>query len=1084
MMEPFIAKTRKLMGTGLYTIATLLALGLGYNPALAVPSASEGMTIAAQGETATGKVTDSSGAGIMGAVVTVSGTDNGTMTNSDGTFFLSGVKMGSTLIISCLGYDEVDVEWDGRPVNVKLEKNEKETEESVVTALGIKRDKESLGYAVNEVSSKELMNNKSENAINSLSGKVAGLNVTQSSGAAGASSQIVLRGGTSGSAGRDNQPLFVVDGVLYDNSAQLTDEDGSGAFYNPASNLNPEDIENMSILKGPAAAALYGSRAANGVIIITTKKGQEGVVEVNLNSKFSLAWASHIPAQQAQWRRGFMEDMLNDDGSYAGTYYNDFSYDSWGDEISSSTPVYDNIGGFFRPAGTWDNNVSVSGGSKMGNFFLSASRYDQDGIVPKTGYNKTTFRFNGEQKFLRIFTLSVNTTYSMANTNRTLTSGGLYGSSGTGTLAAVYQWSPTDDMTIWKNEDGSRYRLFGDRLDPWDERDNPYWILNNNSYTDKNERFTGSINLHVDITKWWNVNYTVGIDTYDMTSSTKIAAGGAIKQAWQKGMISDNSLKYTYYSHNLMSNFSHSIGDFNGNLMLGLTTDDTRTDRNYKSAWNFTSSDFYSYANTSSDYTQFTHGATTKRLVGLFGEVRLDWKNTVFLSMTGRNDWSSTLPIENRSYFYPSVSASVVFTKLLQERGLMDFKYLSFGKLRASWAKVGKDTGAYETNTLLWPVGTFLGDKTGVGATWTRGNPYLKPEMSRSSEIGVELHFFQDRMKFDLAYYTNDSFNQIMSPRVSQATGYILCSINAGNVYNRGFELQLSGTPIQEKDFVWETGINMAHNKGTLDGLPEGMNAIYPSDTSYGVAKPASFSGGHFMAISGTEWLRTDDGLLILDKNGFPQESSSTSVEVGNRESKLTGGWNNTIFYKNLTFNMLWEFRIGGDVYNGTKYAMTVAGTSKFSGDVRNEPLTISGVTQVGEDSRGDPIYEATTNTWYPDEVYSFGGSYVTGYNIIKKYYTGAYNYETANWITNVNSLRLRSISVTYNLPKRILDKAKIIKRASVSASLGNILLFTNYDGDPEVAASSGGGGSSTVGFDYLGVPATRSCTFGVNLTF
>ncbi len=1054
-------------------------------------SLSEATASQQQNRTVTGKVVDASGQGTVGIGVMVKGTSNGTLTSPDGTFSLFNVAPGATIVFSSIGYKTVEVIYEGQPLNVTIAEDNELLDESVVTALGIKRERKSLGYAVEDIGASELMKNKTANAISSLSGKIAGVNITQSSGAAGSGAQIILRGGTSGSEGRDNQPLFVVDGIIYDNSSQVVGNsafDGQGSAYSTSSNrimdINPEDIENMSILKGPAASALYGSRAANGVVLITTKKGKDGAVEVNLNTKYITSWAKSLPATQNEYKRGYLEDLYDKEGNYTGTSFNDFAYNSWGEKVSSDMRIYDNIGDFFNTAGTWDTNLSISGGHKDSNFFLSASNYSQDGIVPTTGYDKTTFRFNGEQKF-KLFTFSVNAAYSKAHTDRTLTSGGLYGSSGTGTLGAVYMWSPTDDMTHWKNEDGSRYRMFGDRLDPWDERDNPYWILNKNSYQDDTERFTGSINVRADITKWLFVNYRVGIDTYNTVNSTRIAPEGAIKQVWQKGMMSDNTLKYSYLSHNLMVNASRSIGDFHGNLMAGMQTDNTETDRNYKMAWNFEVPEFYSYANATTDNKKFQHSASKKRLVGVFGEVRLDWKNTVFLSATGRNDWTSTLPVENRSYFYPSVSGSFVFTQLLQDGGLMNDDVLTFGKLRASWAKVGKDTGAYETNTALWPVGTYLGGKTGVGATWTRGNPYLLPEMSKSSEVGLELHFFQSRLKLDVAYYTNDSYNQILSPRGPQSTGFIFCSINAGNVYNKGVEFSLSGTPVERKDFVWESALNVAGNRGTMDGLPAGMDIMYVTDVQYGGAKAASFSGGNFMAISGTEWARTKKGDLIVDKNGMPTQSASTAVEVGNRESKLTGGWNNTFTYKNLSFNMLWEFRIGGDVFNGTKYAMTLAGTSQFSADVRNRPLTITGVQKISGTGDNTVYSDPQTYTWYPDQVYEYNGKKMLGYNIIKSYYTGAYNYETANWITTVNSLRLRTLSISYSLPKRLLEKTRVIKRASVSAIANNLLLFTNYEGDPEVAASGAGrGGSSSVGFDYCGVPAVSSFTFGVNLTF
>lgn len=1035
-------------------------------------------TIWAQNMNVTGKVTDKNGEPVIGAYVLIQGTSTGTSTDIDGAYLIPSAPANGSLVFSSLGFKEVVVAINNRTVvNVVLEEEALFLEEMVVTAFGIKKERKSLGYAVEDLGSNELMRNKTANPISSLSGKIAGVNITQSSGAAGSGAQIILRGGTSGSEGKDNQPLFVVDGVIYDNSSNLVGNSAFDGSYRAATttsnrimDMNPEDIENMSILKGPAASALYGSRAANGVVLITTKKGKDGVVEVNFNSKFTTSWAKSLPQVQTEFKRGYMEDQYDSSKAYTGTVFNDFSYNSWGERSNSTT--YDNIGDFFQGGNIFDESLSIAGGTKNSNFYLSGSFYDQQGLVPETGYKKYTVRFNGEQR-AGIFTFGVNAAYSQAHTDKTLTAAGLYGSSGTGTLYGVYNWSPFDNMAHYANEDGSRYRMFGDRLDPWDERDNPYWIINKNRMYEDNERITANVSVKADITKWWFIQYRLGVDSYTLDAANRIAAGGAIKQIWQNGMMSDNSKRFQYLSHNLISNMSKQFGDFDFNLLLGAAIDDTKGETNYKMAYNFSVPDFFSYANATTDNKSFEHGASQKRLVGVFGEFRASWKNTLYLTVTGRNDWTSTLPIENRSYFYPSVSGSVVFTEPLQKAGILSNDIFNFGKIRVSWAKVGKDTGAYETNTALWPVGTYLGGKVGVGNSWIRGNPYLRPEMTKSTEVGIELSFFHNRLHIDYAYYTNDSYNQILSPRGPQSTGYIFCSINAGNVYNKGMELSISGTPIERKNFTWAMGLNMAGNRGTLDGLPEGMDVMYVTDVQYAGAQAASFNGGNFMAIAGTEWKRNENGQLILDKNGMPTYTTSLS-QVGNREATFSGGFNNTLTWKNFSFNMLWEFRMGGDVINGTRYAMDVAGVSKFSGDARNETLTVSGV-----DANGN----AVSNSWNINNTYIFNGVETSGYNIIQSYYQTYYPKETANYITSVNLLRLRSISVSYTLPK--INKLGFIKRASVTASANNLFLITNYEGDPEVAASGAGvGGSSSVGFDYLGVPATSGMTFGLNLTF
>lgn len=1028
-----------------------------------------------QAKKITGKVVDAAGEPIIGASVAVKGSGTGAVTDVNGNFSVNA-PVGSTLEISFVGYKTAIVKvTNTSSYAVTLQDDSQTLGEIVVTAMGIKKDRKSLGYAIDDVNAEELMKNKSVNPINSLAGKIAGVNITQGGGAAGAGSQIILRGGTS--LERDNQPVFVVDGVIYDNSTTVVGNsafDGSLSTASTQSNrvmdINPEDIENISVLKGPAAAALYGSRAAAGVVIITTKKGKEGAVEVNLSTKYITQWATSLPKTQKKYGRGFAEDQYTD-GKYAGTTYNDFSYNSWGAPITDGTPIYDNIGDFFQQGGAWDTNVSVAGGSKNSNFYLSGSYYNQDGIIPNTGYEKATFRFNGEQKW-KIFTFGANVAYSQANTDKTLTSAGLYGSNGSGTMTGVYRWAPVDDMKHYLNEDGTRYRMFGDRLDVVDERDNPYWILNKNKLKDNTERFTGNFSVKADITDWWWISYRMGIDSYTTDDSKTLAAGGVYKLAWQKGMYSENSYRYKYLSTNLMTNFNKQFGDFNFNLMLGTSTDDTRTWSNYRMAWNFEIPDFYAFDNATNDNRDFSSSRSQKRLVGAFGEFRADWKNMIFLTVSGRNDWSSTLPVENRSYFYPSVSGSFVFTELLPK-----INWLSFGKIRASWARVGKDTSPYSLDTALWPSQKFLGGFTGVSNYWTAGNATLKPEITESTEIGIELRFFNNRLKVDYAYYTNNSYDQIMSPRLSNATGYILRSVNAGDVYNKGMELSIGGTPIQTKDWMWESTLNISGNRGTVKNLLEGVEILYVTDVQVGNAKAASFPNGNFMAISGSQWKRDDQGRVLLDKNGLPTKATgtnSTNVEIGNREPKFSGGWNNTISYKGFSLNMLWEFRVGGHVYNGTEYAMTLAGVSELS--AKREKIEVSGINTSGE---------FVTNTFEADKTYIYNGKETSGKTIIANYYQDIYPYETANFMTKVNALRLRTLSLSYSLPKTLLAKTKLIKRASITATANNLLLFTNYNGDPEVAAAgSGAVGSSSVGIDYCGVPSTASFAFGVNLTF
>lgn len=1031
----------------------------------------------AQNVKVTGTVTDKNGEPLVGVYVLVQGTKTGTSTDVDGKYALSAPANG-TLVFSSMGYQNLNEVVNNRSViNVTLQDDSVLLEDVVVTAMGIKKEKKALGYAVQDLKSEEILKNKQGNIINSLNGKIAGVNITQSGGSAGSGSSIIIRGGTS--LERDNQPLFVVDGIIFDNSTPLGGDSGfDGALRSSTTNsnrvmdINPEDIENMSVLKGPGAAALYGSRAAAGVIIITTKKGKEGSVQVNFSTKFTTNWVNRYPEQQDLYTRGF----FNKDGSLDTK-----TTQSWGQKITDGQTMYNNIEDFFQNGSTWDNSLSVSGGNTRGSFYLSASRFDQTGIVPTTGYDKTTFRFNGDQKYGRL-TVGANMSYSIAGTDKTLTSGGLYGSGGTGAMNSVYRWSRNDDMTRYLNDDGAKYHLLsGIKLA--DEIENPYWILNKNQMYDKTNRFTGSVNATYKVAEWFDINYRLGYDNYNTYNYSLIAPGSAVKETFQNGKLSDSDVTYEYLTSNLMLNFHKTFGAWDFNLLLGQSAEDTKTRTERRNGYSFVNESFYSFENIVNENKAFQSLKSRKRLMGVYGEFRASYKNIAYLTVTGRNDWSSTLPKANRSYFYPSVSGSFVFTELLPKN-----RVLSFGKIRASWAKVGKDTNPYETSTTTWPPRQFLAG-LGTGNNWQKGNYGLKPERTRSYELGLEMRFFEGRLGFDYTYYDNKSIDQIVAPRLSQTTGYIMLSTNVGNVTNKGMELSITGTPIAKKYFTWDMTLNLAGNRGTVSDLLTGQEVLYVTDVQVGNAKAASFNDGIFMGISGSTWARDDDGNLILDwKTGMPTSDYTTTKNVGNREPSFTGGFNNSLQYKNWNLSFLFDFRVGGDIYNGTDYFMTTNGMSKRSQD--RESVTIEGVAQNPTTKE----YEKISRTYKSGEQYNIGGATQSGDYLIRYYLGGIgttnadisrYALETSNFITKTNWLRLRSLSLSYDF-KSLLKGQNIVKGLVATASGSNLWLWTNYKGmDPETsAAGSGVVGSSSAGIDYCGVPATAGFSFGINITF
>lgn len=1031
-------------------------------------------TMIAQNIRVSGKVTDNTGLPVPGVTVLVEGTTTGVATDNDGTYSIS-VPANAALLFSAVGMETQRVPVNNQTViNVVMAESAIAVEEVVVTALGIEKEKKALGYAVQDLKSDEILKNKQTNVINSLAGKVAGVNITQSSGSAGAGSTIIIRGGNSASESRDNQPLFVVDGIIYDNSTVNSGNSGTDgvtrvntSFSNRVMDINPDDIESMSILKGAAASALYGSRAADGVVIITTKKGTEGPVKVDFSTKYSYSWTGILPELQGVYGRGYYNQ--------AGVF-SDYTTESWGNPITGT--VYDNVGTFFQGGNVFDNSLGISGGSKNNSFYLSASNFNQTGVVPSTAYDKTTFRFNGEQKYGKL-TVGANAAYTVTNTLKTLTTAGLYNGGGNGTMTATYGWARSDDMTRYLNEDGTKYRMFEGLQELASDVENPYWIINKNELTDNVNRFTGGLNASFDVTDWFNILYRLGYDTYNSGAYTYIAPGGAVLEKYQGGRLSKSSSDYKFITSNLMLNFNKKINDFELNLLLGHTAESTTRVRRTFWGYGFSTAGTISFANIVDDQKFFTEGNVTKRLVGAFGEFRASYKSIAYLTVTGRNDWSSTLPVANRSYFYPSVSGSLVFTELLPKNDI-----LSFGKIRVSWAQVGKDADAYATNTYLWAPVIVSGDLIGIGNSWTGGSPNLVPEIQTSTEFGAELQFFQGRLGLDFTYYNSLTKNQLASPRLCQSTGYIFLTLNSGSVTNKGIELSITGTPVRTQDFSWDVTLNLSGNRGTLGDFLPGVGLFYVTDVQIGGVKAASVpNGGYFLGLTGDYWMRekdTDgneipDGRYQVDEaTGLYAPTNVQTNVIGNREPKFIGGLNNNLSYKNLNLSFLFDIRRGGDIYNGTEYYLTVRGLSMRTLD--RESVTVSGVSKT----TGEPV----SYTYEAGQTYIVNGASRSGEYMIQQYWSN-YAANAYNFMTSTNWLRLRSLSLSYDFTD-LIGTNKYIKGLSASVAGYNLLLWTNYEGmDPEVSVSgSGTGGSGSMGIDYCGVPATRNVTFGLNVTF
>ncbi|MBS1662146.1 MAG: TonB-dependent receptor, partial [Bacteroidetes bacterium] len=674
--------------------------------------------------------------------------------------------------------------------------------------------------------------------------------------------------------------------------------------------------------------------------------------------------------------------------------------------------------------------------------------------------------------------LNANVAYSIANTDRTLTTAGLSGGGGNGVMTAIYNWPQTFNPKQYVNIDGSQYRKFAGTVPLENDLDNPYWILNKDKLTSDTRRITGGVNGTFKIASWWEVIGRIGYDQYNTNDYTYIAPGSAVSPLYQNGRLSKDLYGYTYTTTTVMTNFHKRVGDFDAHIMVGNTTENTDYVNQNHWGYAFVTAGTISFSNIATTNQFFKDNTTKKRLVGTYGEVGVSYKDFAYITATGRNDWSSTLPLDSRSYFYPSLSGSLVFTELLPKNTI-----LSFGKIRGSWAQVGKDANPYSTVTYENPP-ISIGNFTGVGNSYTSGNPFLKPEIQNSWEIGGELRFLRGRVGIDYTYYHSQTKNQIAQPRLSNASGYILTSINSGSVINKGMEIAITGKPIAQRDFTWDVTLNFSYNRGRLGSFLPGVAYFYPTDAQFGTVKAASIpNGGYFLGLTGTRFLRQADSKGVEIADGRYQVDPTTGLYklntnnpiVGNREPTFIGGFNNTFRYKRFALSFLLDIRKGGDVYNGTEYYLVQNGLSKRTLLNDRQSVTVTGVNSLtGADFN---------QTYQANQTYTINGTTYDGKYMIQQYWLNqAAN--SNNFITKTNWVKLRSLSLNYNFTP-LLGSQKVIKDISATAVGTNLFTWTNYKGmDPEVSAAGGTGGSGSTGIDYLGVPMVASFTFGINVTF
>ncbi|TVT41372.1 SusC/RagA family TonB-linked outer membrane protein [Hymenobacter setariae] len=1013
---------------------------------------------------------------LPGVNVIVKGTNNGTATDANGRYTLSGVPAEATLVFSFVSYVSVERRADGSALDVTLAADARDLDEVVVLGYGIKQERRDLVTAVQEVTSKDIIDSRQPNIVNALQGKVAGVNITSSGGGAGEGASIVIRGGTS--LDGDNQPLFVIDGMIMDNSSfqESTAPGGGSAFNgllgrsvgasNRAGDLNPEDIASMTVLKGPAAAALYGLRAANGAVVITTKKGQAGRTQLNFRSQVSVDEVNRLPKMQDQYAQG-------SDGIASGN-----ARTSFGPRFQPGQPIYDNLGDFFRKGYSYQNFVNMSGGSDKVSFFASASNLQQTGVTPQSKYDKTTVRLSGSAQISPKFSVTGSAQYLNSGATRPLQGPGLLTTAGTssgGFMLSLLNWPRNDDARNYLNPDGSRRRLLpiGSGLDA--DADNPYWSAERNPQTDRTNRFVGNVQLSFSPVKWLTLSHNLGTDWYT-SRSTSVRAVGTSQASNQNGGIAETVDQNRVTTATTLATFSHEFGEkLRGSFILGNTIEENRDEAVDYQGLIFQNPNFIGLNNT---VTRSALQRDSKRhLIGNFARLSASLFDQVTVELQARYDQSSTLPrpdegkVFGKGFLYGSAAAGYEFTKVL---GLDQNPILNYGKIRASVAEVGRDTGPYRVLSPL-TTNTYIGG--GFRNDFYGSNPLLKPERTRTYEAGINLQFFKNRLSFDFNYYRSRTVDQLIAPRVSQATGFILQYINGGVVTNEGQEISLSGTPVRTSSgFNWDILLNFYHNTNRVESLPSPLTVVYQSDTFItNVHEGGAFPGKPISGIAATDFVRVNDpsspynGQVVINANtGFPTVNSNF-VYAGNRAPRFTTQLTNTFAYKGLSLSTLFDFRVGGVVVNGNDYYQTTVGTSNRTLD-RYKTVVFDGVVAT-RDASGNTTYAPNTR---PTEL-------------TQNYYTSVLGTVGTPFIEDGSWARLRYVTLSYALPTRWLGgSSSFLKGIELSVTGRNLVLLTKYTGaDPETASAGAGvRGGGSGGIDYGNIPATRGVDMGLRVNF
>ncbi len=1010
---------------------------------------------------------------LTGVSVFIKGTTKGAPTDLEGRYTLTVTDsefQKDTLVFRFIGYQTMEVPIASQSqINVNLDPDKELLDEVVITAIGIAKDKRKVGYSVSEVESDEIVKSRETNLVNALNAKVAGVQVTSTSGSPGASSTVRIRGNTS--INGNNEPLYVVDGIPIDNSyrgSNFTDQ------ANRAIDIDPNDIESMTVLKGGAASALYGLRAANGAVIINTKQGRQGGTQVTFSSTTTFDVVSRLPERQDEWAQGFNGDFVFGENNSWGPRIDTMFYAvdpisggidrdrlvPGGDPFASSSRAenFENSRDFFQTGVTLNNSLSLRGGNEKTTFFLSLGDLRQTGVVPLTEYNRTSIRLTADNELRSNLRVKASANYISSKADRAQR-----GSNLSGVMLGLMRTPPSYDLTNGSDDpvdDESAWALpNGTQRTYHASYDNPYWSVNRNRNEERLNRLIGFVEWNWQPFDWMNVMNRTGVDTYseerksywDAQSNEFADLGGA---------IFDETFNQNNLTNDLIMTMDHSFGkDFNATLIVGNSYQDFNSRSYIVDGFDFVVDGFYDMSNVASINVEADDFLDRRRIIGLFGDLSLDYKRTYYLTLTGRQDWSSTLPTGNNSFFYPSASFGFVLTELVQ------MGFVEYMKLRTSYAVTGNDAyAAYLTSNFFVGGGSTQGQLSYFPSS-VIGNNELTPEFTNSFEIGTDIRTRNNRLRLDLTYYFTASTDQIVEVPIANSTGYTSFITNIGEIQNQGIEALVTYDVFERNlnrpnSVWWSTSLNFTRNRSEVIELAEGLENI--SLPSNGLASTQSrvIVGEQYGVLFGTRWARDPNGNIIVGDDGLPERGENGII--GDPNPDFTMGWRNNIGWKNWELTFLLDIRVGGDIYNGTRAVMTSLGTHVDTED-RDQEIIWDGVVEIIDEDTGEFLgYGPNETAVRKEKIYQ-------GYGLVNI---------SEEFVEEVNWVRMRDISLTYNFSPSFLNKIGI-DRASFSLTARNLFLITNYSGiDPETSL---GGASNAFGRDYFNNPNTRS--YGVNLT-